>query len=102
MFRAIQSLPFASRSSELFDRPSINLGKASNMPQGWDSIRYQLIDTLSHTIGRHDFKTGVRKNAIMAGMAQPLTDAEMRALANFYASQPSALKVIRDHAVFVK
>ena len=40
-------------------RPSINLGKASNMPQGWDSIRYQLIDTLSHTIGRHDFKTGV-------------------------------------------
>jgi hypothetical protein len=26
----------------------------------------------------------------------------MRALANFYASQPSALKVIRDHAVFVK
>ena len=29
------------------------------MPQGWDSIRYQLIDTLSHTIGHHDFKTGV-------------------------------------------
>jgi outer membrane receptor protein involved in Fe transport len=41
------------------NRPSINLGKASNMPQGWDSVRYQLIDTLSHSIGRHDFKTGV-------------------------------------------
>jgi succinyl-diaminopimelate desuccinylase len=27
VFRAIQSLPFASRSSELFDRPSINLGR---------------------------------------------------------------------------
>jgi len=26
-FRAIESLPFASRSSELFDRPSINLGR---------------------------------------------------------------------------
>ena len=27
VFRAIQSLPFASHSSELFDRPSINLGR---------------------------------------------------------------------------
>jgi Carboxypeptidase regulatory-like domain/TonB dependent receptor-like, beta-barrel len=40
-------------------RPSINQGKANNMPQGWDSVRYQLIDTLLHTIGRHDFKAGV-------------------------------------------
>jgi hypothetical protein len=39
-------------------RPSINLGKANNMPQGWDSVRYQVVDTLSHTIGRHDFKAG--------------------------------------------
>jgi succinyl-diaminopimelate desuccinylase len=27
VYRAIESLPFASRSSELFDRPSINLGR---------------------------------------------------------------------------
>jgi hypothetical protein len=40
-------------------RPSINLGKASNMPQGWSSVQYQLVDTLSHTIGRHDLKAGV-------------------------------------------
>ena len=40
-------------------RPSINLGKANNMPQGWDSVRYQFVDTLSHTIGRHDLKAGV-------------------------------------------
>ena len=40
-------------------RPSINLGKANNMPQGWDSVRFQFIDTLSHTIGRHDLKAGV-------------------------------------------
>ena len=40
-------------------RPSINLGKASNMPQGWSSVRYQVVNTLSHTIGRHDIKVGV-------------------------------------------
>ncbi|MDP2321076.1 MAG: TonB-dependent receptor [Acidobacteriota bacterium] len=40
-------------------RPSINFGKANNMPQGWDSVRYQFVDTLSHSIGRHDFKAGV-------------------------------------------
>ncbi len=40
-------------------RPSINLGKASNMPQGWDAVRYQVVDTLSHTIGRHELKAGV-------------------------------------------
>jgi cytochrome c553 len=60
----------------------------------------QYADYLYHSL--RGYKSGARKNAIMAGMAQPLTDAEMRALANFYASQPSALKVIRDHAVFVK
>ena len=27
MFRSIESLPFARQSSELFDRPSINLGR---------------------------------------------------------------------------
>jgi Carboxypeptidase regulatory-like domain/TonB dependent receptor-like, beta-barrel len=40
-------------------RPSINQGKANNMPQGWDSIRYQIVNTLSHTIGRHELKGGV-------------------------------------------
>ncbi|MFP5378223.1 MAG: TonB-dependent receptor domain-containing protein, partial [Vicinamibacteria bacterium] len=40
-------------------RPSINLGKASNMPQGWSSVRYQVANTLSVTAGRHDLKAGV-------------------------------------------
>lgn len=40
-------------------RPSINLGKANNMPQGWDSVRYQVVDTIAHTIGRHELKAGV-------------------------------------------
>jgi cytochrome c553 len=60
----------------------------------------QYADYLYHSL--RGYKSGTRKNAIMAGMAQPLTDAEMRALANFYANQPTQLKVIRDHAVFVK
>ncbi len=40
-------------------RPSINLGKASNMPQGWDSVRYQVVDTLSYAFGRHELKAGL-------------------------------------------
>jgi cytochrome c553 len=60
----------------------------------------QYSDFLYHAL--RGYKSGARKNAIMAGMAQPLTDAEMRALAEYYANQPSSLKVIRDHAVFVQ
>ena len=35
----------------------------------------------------HEFKGGQRKNAIMSGMAAPLTDEEMRDVAAFYASK---------------
>lgn len=49
-----------------------------------------------------DYKTGARKNAIMAGMAQPLTDAEMRALAQFYAGQPGGLTTPRASVVAAK
>jgi cytochrome c553 len=59
----------------------------------------QYADYLYHSLT--GYKSGTRKNAIMAGMAQPLTDAEMRALAQYYASQPSNLKVIRTSAVFL-
>jgi cytochrome c553 len=59
----------------------------------------QYADYLYHSL--KGYKSGTRKNAIMAGMAQPLTDAEMRALAQYYASQPSNLKVIRTSAVFL-
>jgi cytochrome c553 len=43
-----------------------------------------------------DYKSGARKNAIMAGMAQPLTDAEMLALAQYFAGQPGSLNTPRD------
>jgi cytochrome c553 len=59
----------------------------------------QYSDYLYHAL--KDYKRGTRKNAIMAGMAQPLTDAEMRALADYFANQPSTLKVIRTSAVFL-
>jgi cytochrome c553 len=59
----------------------------------------QYSDFLYHAL--RDYKRGARKNAIMAGMAQPLTDAEMRALAQYYANQPGSLGVIRDSAVFI-
>ena len=50
---------YADPKGVSISRPSINQGKANNMPQGWDSVRVQFIDTLSHTVGRHDLKAGV-------------------------------------------
>jgi hypothetical protein len=50
---------YADPTGVSISRPSINLGKANNMPQGWDSVRYQFINTLSHTAGRHELKAGV-------------------------------------------
>lgn len=42
-----------------------------------------------------DYKTGARKNAIMAPMAQPLSAKEMQDLAAYYASQKGSLHVRR-------
>src|SRR5262249_18352670 len=49
---------YADPTGVTINRPSINLGKAANMPQGWASDRYEFSDTLSHAVGRHEFKTG--------------------------------------------
>jgi cytochrome c553 len=40
-----------------------------------------------------DYKSGARKNAIMAPMAQPLTAQDIENLAAYYAAQPAALYV---------
>jgi len=37
------------------------------------------------------YKSGVRKNAIMSGMAQPLSEQDIRELAKYYSSQRPAL-----------
>ena len=38
-----------------------------------------------------DYKTGMRKNPIMAGMAAPLTEKDIENLAAYFSSQPSNL-----------
>ena len=38
-----------------------------------------------------DYKSGARKNPIMAGFAQPLTDKEIENIAAYFAAQPSVL-----------
>ena len=38
-----------------------------------------------------DYKSGQRKNPIMAGMAAPLTEADIANVAAYYASQPTVL-----------
>ncbi len=43
-----------------------------------------------------DYKSGARKNAIMNGLAAPLSEQDMADLAAFYASQDSGLAVIWD------
>ena len=41
------------------------------------------------------YRGGTRKNAIMAGFAEKLTDAEIKALAHYVASQPSKLHILK-------
>ena len=42
-----------------------------------------------------DYKSGARKNAIMAGQAQPLSKADIANLAAYYESLPGSLRVKR-------
>ena len=42
----------------------------------------------------HDYKGGKRKNPIMGAIAQPLSDAEITALAHYFSTQPSQLYTI--------
>lgn len=48
------------------NRPSGNFGKAQNMPQGRDENRYQIVENLSYTAGKHDFKFGADISLIRA------------------------------------
>jgi cytochrome c553 len=44
----------------------------------------------------HDYRSGERQNAIMAGMAAPLSDEDIDDLAAFYAAQPGDLRDLSD------
>jgi cytochrome c553 len=43
-----------------------------------------------------DYKSGERKNAIMNGMAAPLSDKDQSDLAAYFASQPSSVYVVKQ------
>lgn len=70
-------------------------GPDGNTPTSPDFPRLagQHYDYLLHSLKA--YKSGARKNAIMAGQAQALSEADMQNLAAFYASQKGALKVVR-------
>lgn len=44
------------------------------------------------------YKSGARKNAVMAGQAAALSDADIKALAAWYSSQPSKLYTVSPEA----
>ena len=44
-----------------------------------------------------DYKSGLRKNPIMAGFAQPLSSHDIDNLAAYYASQPATVSTISTH-----
>jgi cytochrome c553 len=41
------------------------------------------------------YRTGTRKNLIMAGFAEKLTDAEIKALSHYFSAQPSTLSTLK-------
>jgi len=49
----------SSANAITINRPSINLGKANNQPQGDKAKYFSFIDNFSFTIGSHNFKAGV-------------------------------------------
>lgn len=66
-------------------------GKDGNTPidPSYPRLAGQAADYLEQAL--LDYKSEARKNAIMGGMAKPLTRAEIRDLAAYYASLPGQL-----------
>ncbi len=60
-------------------------GIAPNYP----ALAGQYQDYLAQAL--HEYKSGARNNAIMNGMAAPLTDQDIKDLAAFFSSMPSKL-----------
>ena len=54
----------------------------------------QYEDYLIHALKA--YRDGSRKNAIMAGLAAPLSDEDIKDLAAYYASMPNALHTLPD------
>jgi hypothetical protein len=54
-------------------RPGGNLGKATNQPQWYDETRFQVVDSVSMTSGRHDLKAGVNYSYLWTDIYFPGT-----------------------------
>lgn len=67
-------------------------GAAPIMPS-YPVLAGQHATYLEHSL--HAYKTGERKNAIMSGIVAGLSDADMRALALYFAAQEGPLYVPR-------
>jgi cytochrome c553 len=63
-------------------------GNAPTTPE-FPRLAGQYYDYLVRAL--NEYKSGARKNAVMAGQAQPLTAKEIEDLAAFYAAQKSSL-----------
>jgi cytochrome c553 len=61
------------------------VGGVAQTPQ-WPSLAGQHASYLDEAM--HQYKTGKRADAIMAGLAAPLSDEDIEALAAFFAAQP--------------
>lgn len=45
----------------------------------------------------HEYKSGARQNAIMAGFAKPLSDTDIDELSRYFAAMPSKLDDLSGH-----
>jgi cytochrome c553 len=70
-------------------------GKDGNTPidPSYPKLAGQYGDFLVRALS--DYKSGARKNAVMAGQAQALSKADIENLAAYYASLPGSLSVKR-------
>ncbi|MFZ9678735.1 MAG: c-type cytochrome [Quisquiliibacterium sp.] len=68
-------------------------GKDGNTPidPSYPKLAGQAADYLYFAL--RDYRSEARKNAIMGGMAKPLSDADMKNLAAYYASLPGSLRI---------
>lgn len=57
---------FSEVGTPQITRPSGNLGKAQNMPQGRDENRYQIVNMFTYSLGTHSLKAGADISLIRA------------------------------------
>ena len=65
-----------------------NVDGVSTVPD-YPKLAGQYPDYLAKAL--RDYKSGARKNPIMAGFAQPLSEAEIQNISAYFAAQPNVL-----------